>query len=432
MSSTRSSSHRFWVPVGLLGVALTLATPAFAAPPSKPPCSTSGPVLMTPISPSQYSYTLGDAGGEDFSFTISSPAVQVTGSCDSSLPNVFGNGNGADPRVLPLNVSIGTIEQGGLAVNAATEAALRAALSAFATAPFELTPPGTGTSQSISFSFVNSNVVPPGTYDLTVDVKPSETGVGVGAASRAFTILIEEPQAVDTLAPTVNIVAPVTGDVIKLNDSLQVSFTAVDPPEGGAGTGVTALRAGITSCSGAFNYDLTPSLFANPLLPVAADTTVTATTTVTPWLYVGEFTATAEADDNAGHTGSATATFTAGANVAPLPPISVPNRQFNVGSTLPIKFVITDANGALLPPLDGITVKITAPSGAVEQRVAGSGATNVRWEVDEYGNVTQYITNYALPTVGTYRVDVLVSDVCGNSANQGGFTFVAGSKGGKQ
>jgi hypothetical protein len=428
VQSVSRTTYVLWV----LGLSLLLAAPTFAAPPAKPPCSTNGPVLMTPVSPSQYSYTRNENGIQSFSFTVSSPAVQMTGNCDSSLPNVFGNGHGEDPAVLPLTVSIGAIQQNGAPVDVSVEVELRASLSAFATGPFQLTPPGTGSSQTISFSFTNSSAVPVGTYDLTVDVRPEETGVGVGAASQSFTIQVEEPQATDTLAPTVNIVAPASGNVIKLNDSLQVNFTAVDPPEGGVGTGVSAVRAAITSCAGGFDYDLTSSLSASPGLPVAADTTVTATTAVTPWLYVGDFTLAAEADDNAGHTGSATATFTAGANIAPLPPISVPNRQFNAGSTLPIKFTITDAAGAWLPPMDGLVVRITAPSGAVEQRVAGSGATNVRWELDEYGLATQYITNYAIPVIGTFRVDILVSDVCGAAALQGGFTFVAASKGGKQ
>jgi hypothetical protein len=305
-------------------------------------------------------------------------------------------------------------------------------LSSFATAPFQLTSLGSGSSQMISFSFTHSAAVAAGVYDLTIEVKPTTPGIGVGSASRSFAIQVEEPQALDTLAPTVDIVAPVSGDTIKLNDSMRVNFTAVDPPEGGAGTGVTAVRAALTSCAGSFNYDLTSSLSANPALPTSANVTVTATTAVTPWLYVGNFTLTAEADDNAGHTGSAIATFSAGTNVAPLPPISVPNRQFNTGSTLPIKFTITDASGALLPPMDGLVVRITAPSGAVEQRVPGSGASNVRWESDAYGSATQYITNYPIPVIGTYRVDILVGDVCGAPALQGGFTFVAGGKGGKQ
>lgn len=430
MRTYRSNRCFLTGPLGILGLGLVFAAPAFAGPPANPPCGTNGPVQMTTISPAQYSYTLGVNGSQNFSFTVSSPDVQVNGNCDPSLPKVFGNWNGANPTVLPLTISLKKIEQNGALVDVATAATLKAAVSAFSTAPFRLTPPGSGTSQTISFSFTNTAGVPVGDYDLTVEVKP-ETGVGVGAASQAFSIQVEAPQLLDTQQPMVDIVAPVSGQAIKLNSSLAVNFTAVDPPEGGAGTGVTATRAAITSCAGSFTYDLTSSLNVNPTLPVAADVTVTATTAVAPWMYVGDFTLTAEADDNAGHTGSATSTFTAGTNVAPLPPISVPNRQFNTGSTLPIKFTITDAGGAYLPPMDGLVVTITAPSGAIEQRVPGSGASNVRWELDEYSNATQYITNYPIPAVGTYRVDVSVGNVCGKPASQGNFTFVAGTKGGK-
>lgn len=421
---------RTTIALGVATVGLVLAQSAYAAPQPKPACGTTGAIDVTAIAPAQYSYTLGDVGSQAFSLTVSSPAVSINGNCNSALPSVFGNGNGANTQLLPYAVSIGAIAENGIAVDASTEAALRAALSAFATAPFQLTSPGSG-SQTVSFSFTNSLAVPAGEYDLTVEVKP-ETGVGVGAASKTFTIQVEVPQIQDSLAPVVNIVAPTNGSTMKLNDTLPVNFTAVDPPEGGAGTGVTAVRAAITSCAGAYNYNLTSSLYVAPGLPVAADTTVTSTTSVAPWLAVGEFTLRAEADDGASHTGSASATFSVGTNVAPLPPISVPNRQFNAGSTLPIKFVITDGAGELLPPMDGLVVRVTTPSGSVEERMAGSGAANVRWELDEYGNATQYITNYVIPVTGTYRVDILVSDVCSTPALQGGFNFVGATKGGKQ
>lgn len=142
----------------------------------------------------------------------------------------------------------------------------------------------------------------------------------------------------------------------------QVDFTTVDPPEGGAGTGVTAVRAGVSSCAGAYEFNLTPTLSVALGLPVAADVQVNATTSLgTQWLGIGSFALTAEADDAAGHTGSATATFAVGATVGALPPISVPNRQFNVGSKVPIKFAITDATGAFLPPMDGLVVRVTMP-----------------------------------------------------------------------
>ncbi|HUE89680.1 MAG TPA: hypothetical protein VMO26_26695 [Vicinamibacterales bacterium] len=354
--------------------------------------------------------------------------MRVAGHCDPDAPPVFGN---SSSTTLGFTPSITSIEQNGDAVGAATEANLRASLSAFATAPFQLSPPGTG-NQSVSFTFTNNNAIPLGVYDLTVEVKP-ETGTGVGAATKTFTIQVEEPQLLDTLAPTVNIVSPSGGASIKINDTLLVNFTAVDLPQGGAGTGVTAMRAAITSCEGVYHFGLTSWLLISPSLPVAADVTATAGVSVnTGWLGIGSFVLDAEADDGADHTGYASATFSVGANIAALPPISVPNRQFNSGSTVPVKFSITDATGSYLPPMGGLIVRITAPGGSYEDRVAGSGATDVRWETDEYGNATQYITNYQIPVTGTYYVEVLVGDVCSEPALQGGFTFVSANKGGKQ
>jgi hypothetical protein len=101
----------FLCALGAFGLSFVPAAPALAAPPAKPPCGTSGPIQVTPISPAHYPYTRGEVGTENFSFTVSSPAVNVTGSCDSSLPDVFGNGSGANPRVLPLAISISAIEQ---------------------------------------------------------------------------------------------------------------------------------------------------------------------------------------------------------------------------------------------------------------------------------------------------------------------------------
>jgi len=419
------------VPLSILGLCLAVAAPAFAG--KGDPCSTNGSIEVTAISPAQYSYTLGVGGDKVFSFTVSSPPVVLNGNCDQTLPKVFGSGNGDVPTVLPFEVEIKEIELVGGTIASTTEAALRAALSAFSTQPFQLTPPGSGTSQTITFKFTNTVAVPVGTYDLTVQVKP-ESSSGVGVTNQSFSIQVKQAQAVDTQPPTVDIVTPaLNAPMIKLNDSLAVNFTANDPPENGVGTGVIAVRAAITKSCGAstFSYNLTPMLSVSPTLPVAADVFATASTAVTPWLYVGNFTLTAEADDNAGHTGSADRAFSAGTTINALPPISVPNRQFNTGSTLPIKFTITGASGAFLPPMESLIVRITPPSGPAEDRVPGTSSNNVRWELDEYSNATQYITNYPIPVIGKYRVDVLIEDVCGTPALQGGFDFFAASKGGK-
>jgi hypothetical protein len=418
-----------------LGFGLALAATAPAAPPpqSKPPCGTSGAVEMTDVAPGLYSYTSTAAGQEDFEFVLSSPSLQRNPSCDSSLPYVFGNGKGG-LDTLPLSISVSGIEENGAPVSPSTDTALRAGLTAFATAPFELTPPGTG-SQKITFSFINTSAVPAGEYDVTITVAHAVTGVqgfgGVDSASKTFVIKVEEPQDVDALPPVVGFVAPVANQVIKLNSALDIGFTAEDPEENGVGTGVRDMRAKVaTSCNDAF-YSLTPLLGVVPALPVAAGVQTSGTASVVPWLSVGTFTVTAEADDAAGHTGQASVTFTAGVNLDALPPISVPNRQFNTGSTVPIKFVFRDADGALLPPMDGLVVRIKAPTAGSEDRVAGDGAGNVRWDVDEYGFVTQYITNYTIVENGTYTVEILLTDTCGDEASQGSFTFAAASKGGK-
>jgi hypothetical protein len=117
MRTIQSLGYFSMCSLGVLSLSLTFTAPVFAAPPDKPPCGTNGPVEVTSISPSQYSYTRGESGHESFSFTVSSPGVQVTGNCDSGLPRVFGNGSGANPTVLPLTISISTIEQGGVSVD---------------------------------------------------------------------------------------------------------------------------------------------------------------------------------------------------------------------------------------------------------------------------------------------------------------------------
>jgi hypothetical protein len=413
-------------------IAVTMMNGVVAAPPVKPACGTSGAIAVADPVPASHTYVQGNVGSVTPSLNVSSPPVNFTSSCDSSLDPVFGNGNGADPYVLPFTPSIKSISVLGVPVGAATDALIRGQISAFATAPFQLTPPGSG-SQTISFTFTNSAAIPAAEYDIEIEVKP-ETGTGVGTTTKMFVLTVEEPVVVaqDTLPPDVSIQAPTNGQQLKLNQDLAVEFTAQDPLEGGAGTGVTAVRATIGACSGAFELDVSGYLTANPALPVAAAVAVTVTGTAdTSLLGVGSFVLTAEADDDADHTGSATQPFTVGLNTGPLPPISVPNRQFKIGSTVPIKWTITDGNGAFLPPITDISIDIVSPTSGTEPRYAGDGATGIRWETDEFGNATQYITNYQIPEVGTFYVNIFVDDVCGVGAQQGTITFVASTKGGK-
>ena len=239
----------------------------------------------------------------------------------------------------------------------------------------------------------------------------------------------------DTLPPVVEIINPTSDQKFLLNAPLHVEFTAKDPPQDGAGTGIGAVRASISGCGGSYNVNITDQLTVNPALPQAADITVNAQADLTAGA-IGSFTITAEADDQATpevNTGSATANFSVGVNWAVLPPISVPNRQFKTGSTVPIKWSIADANG-FLPPFTNIKITIITPSGSSEDRFAGAGAANIRWDLDESGNATQYITNYQIPetpATGMYTVKILLVDACVGYAEQGTFTFNASTKGGK-
>lgn len=421
----------------LLGSVEAFAAPSGGGPPPKPACGTSGALQVTDPDPSSYSYIRTTPGSGAASFTVSSPAVTINASCDSSLPPVYGNGksvtdedgdgNGANDIDVAISVGTVTVVEPVGDTLTGGETALKSAFG-FAPSFFNLTNPGTG-SQTVGLTFTNTDQVPEGKYDVTINVDP-EAGAGVGAATKTFTVIVSEPTAVDTLPPDVDILSPVANSKLCLNGNLGVSFTAEDPEEGGAGTGITAVRASIASNGGVFTDDLTDGLLVNPTLPVLAGVTVTATTdyTVTD---VGSFVLMAEADDAAAHTGEAVSGYTVALNVNALPPMSVAGRQFKVGSTLPIKWSFTDCEGNLLPAYASVSIDITAPDDSVSMRVAGDGAANIRWELDASGNVLHYITNYPIPLVGSYTVDVYVNDVDGNPAKQGLLSFIASTKGGK-
>lgn len=319
------------------------------------------------------------------------------------------------------------VEPAGGTLTAAQLGALKGAFS-FAPSGFTLNNPGSG-NRAVWLTFTNTSTVPVGKYDVTLDVTP-ETGVGVGAAQTTFTLTVTEPAAVDTLSPEVTIGSPSAASKLCVHGNLAVSFTANDPVEGGAGTGITALRAAVASVGGLVETDLTDSLSISPTLTVDAGIDVTATGNFTVD-GVGAFTLTAEADDGASHTGEAASSYTVALNVNALPPMSVAGRQFKVGSTLPIKWVFTDCEGKPLPPYESVRILVKAPDGSETEYVAGGGASNIRWELDSAGNAVQYIANYAIPVVGTYKVDVSVDDVDGNPAKQGEVSFIASTKGGK-
>jgi hypothetical protein len=404
--------------------------PAWGGTPT--PCRTNGPFSLQNLTPGTHSYIQNQPGGTNGSFLVSSPSVQINGNCNTGMTPVFGStGN----STINVSINIGSITSMGSAVDMTTFNAIAGGFF-FSPNPFNLILGGTGQSpvlptQSVNFSFTNNPIVPPGSYDILIR---TTSGNGVGAGTAAFVLTVTEPPpvAVDTQAPLVEIQSPTSAQEIILNGTLNVSFTANDPYEAGAGTGVTSVSARVESAGGTVNEDLTPDLSINPALPISAGITVTSIAEAI-MTAVGAYSLTAEATDGANHTGAASVNFVVKANVIALPPISVPGRQFKAGSTVPVKWTLTDANGAFLPPFPSIQAWIgILPS--YTPVFAGDGSSNIRWELDEAGNATQYITNFPIPsspTSGTYTVQIYVDGVDGVPAYQGSFTFAAASKGGK-
>lgn len=428
---------RTFMPQSMIGAVmlglLCASAQVLAAPPvptPKPACGTNGALQVTTPTPNSYSYVTSSSGFSSLaSFTVTSPGVQITGQCDSALAPLYGNGNsGNDIGVTISTGNVTVVEPAGGTLTPAQLGALKGAFS-FAPPVFTLTAPGSG-SQAVGFTFTNTPIVPVGKYDVVIGVIP-ENGVGVGSATTTFTVIVTAPVAVDTLPPGVTIGSPSSDSKLCVHGNLAVSFTANDPVEGGAGTGITAMRASVASVGGVVETILTDSLSISPTtLPVDAGIDVTATGNFTVDA-VGAFTLTAEADDGASHTGDAASSYTVALNVNALPPMSVAGRQFKVGSTLPIKWSFTDCEGKPLPPYESVSILVKAPDGSQSEYVAGEGASNIRWELDVGGNAVQYIANYPIPVVGTYYVDVSVHDVDGNPAKQGTLSFIASTKGGK-
>lgn len=422
--------------MAVLGMFLILVGTAFADKPVQPPCGTNGPLKSTEITPSTYSYVQTSAGSQTATFTVSSPSINITGACDASLQYVYGNGDSG--AAIDIIMRVTDVYNGEGIAPDLTDDQLNALKDAFSFSPaiFTLTNPGTG-SQPIRLTFTNTGAVPPGEYLVNIQAKIAnpelEKGLGIGPANKTFAVTVTDPPLanLDTRAPVVTITSPTDESARLLNAPLHIEFTAVDPVEDGAGTGVWAMRAFISSCGESYKSDLSGNLSISPSLSVVAGVTATATEDTTAG-QIGTFTLKAEADDNATpaiHTGSDVKTFTVGVGVTTLPPISQSGKQFNPGSTVAIKWALTDTSGAFLPPFTSITAVVTTPSGATATFVAGTGSGYIRWDVDPTGNALQYNANYQIPSAvpGTYRVAIYVNDVCGSPAKQGEFSFYAAS-----
>lgn len=398
------------------GMVLNTASPLSAL--AAKPCGTNGTLNATSIG--KYSYTRNTSGETAAGFLVKSPPLQITGKCDGNVPYVYGNGGCGDS--LGVDVQVTGISRDD---NAPIDKAARDSLTeALLLQPdsFTLGSPGSG-SRQIGVTFSHTDV-PAGTYNITVEIRGSE-GCGVGTAHTNYEVTVTEPANVDTEAPGVQITSP-SADNVCLNGMVPVAFTAVDPPQNGAGTGVEVVRAFLESQGGSVNEDISAMLtFAGgPAVTGSVDLRMTT---------IGTYKVTAEADDMAEHTGyEVSEPFTVSAHVAALPPLAVVGRQFKVGSTLPIRWTITDCDGNLLPPFASVNIDILYNDSAnsYETRVTGEAADAIRWELDELGHALHYTTNFTIPAAGTYGVKVYLTDTDGKDVQQGEtLTFTAAYKG---
>lgn len=407
----------------LVAVALTSFSVIASAQPVLGACKTTGNLDAGSPSPSSYTYTVGTSGSTTGSIPLTAPSAN-TANCNPNLPATFGN-TGLTQVTITIYVQSATIAGTQDGVDASTLAALKAA---FVFGNVTLTPGNVG---AVPFTFTNPPAMAAGSYDIHFKTDAGGRINDVNASG--FVVTAAVPTAVDTQKPDVAITSPGANSQVSLNGVVNVAFTADDPSENGVGTGVIAVRASISSAGGAIT-NLPISVTADPTLPVPAAMTVTATGGGTiP--AVGSFRLDAEADDDAGHTGSAATTFSVRVGVTCLPPISIVNRQFNTGSTVPVKWAFIDANSAFVAPYPSIQVVISAAGVPDTIAVAGAGSSNVRWDVDAAGNATQYIVNYPVPLTldgKLYTARLFVADVDGNLAEQGQCTFLsAPAKGGK-
>jgi hypothetical protein len=129
--------------------------------------------------------------------------------------------------------------------------------------------------------------------------------------------------------------------------------------------------------------DATSGLYEDPSGSLTLDTSTVGTHTVTVW-----------AEDNAGNRGSASLTYTVWGVIGPFPPLVKNGQgvgQFKAGSTIPVKFQLTDG-----------TNLISTAQGSV---AIGSSTAPFRWDA----TALQYIANVKTDKTPATGVSVVLS-----------------------
>ena len=239
----------------------------------------------------------------------------------------------------------------------------------------------------------------PGDYTYLIGGTGGVSGYGWGVNAGMLTVSVSEPSVTDTTPPVLTIASPSTCPATyTFGASVPIEVNAVD-----AESVITAMSATINGDA----FGTTSGLGTN---------SASVTGTLTP-STIGTYPLAASAT-SAGGTGTAgPCDIVVNYNFNWLPPISL-GKISKGGSTMPIKFTISDADGNFVTDT---SVEVVVKEGATTRMAAfyGTGASNVRISETDM----QYIVNFQTASgVHTYDVFVYFAGV-GGQVLQGSISF---------
>jgi hypothetical protein len=257
----------------------------------------------------------------------------------------------------------------------------------------------TALSQPKTFLLTATTVAGTTPGDYTYDIHGlSPGGYGWGVTSAMLTVSVSEPSTTDTTPPVVTFASPSTCPAAyTFGDSVSIEINAVEDlspitafdatingDSFGSATGLGALS---TQISGMF----TPSM-------------------------IGTYTVAATATSAGGTSDAVSCDINVNYNFMWLPPISL-GKTSKGGSTMPIKFTISDVNGFVTDTSVHVVVKEGATQ--VFSAFFGEGASSVRISETDM----QYIVNFQTASgAHNYTVEVYFDGV-GGEVLQGTTTF---------
>lgn len=255
----------------------------------------------------------------------------------------------------------------------------------------------TGQTNSIIATVDASSSTAPGEYAFVVSVD-GPNGIGWGSGSgTTINVVVTAPAPSDTSAPVVSITKPdVDGAKYTVAQGVDIAFNAVEDM-----SSITALDATIDGNA------LTTSVTGLGTMAAAGSGSFVPDT-------IGTYTMHVTADSAGGHADQ-TRTFVANYSAVWLPPVSL-GKTSKGGSTVPLKFTISDANSGFVHD-DSVQV-IVKEGDAV--KASATSATGVK--IDDIS--MQYLMNFQTATgVHTYTAEVFFTDKDDNPSKQACTTF---------